>query len=252
MSCALVALLGTGSAGHPYRAQSSVLVEYQGFLTLIDAGCCSWKNLLRLGYAVSDVDLILVTHAHNDHVCSIPHLAFLLGYKAPGATLRIAAPNGHLDIVRAMVEPQAKLSGARVHYQALQPGAWTPEGGGVMVIEAFRAIHIEGSLSYILDLKGLGRVYVSGDTALSEAHARAASQSMLAIHEATLPAGMGEDAARSGHTSVDQAYSIVASAELGVLYHLSLDSEKSAVEYVGRRGGGRIIVPMDGAVIKLC
>lgn len=248
----MVALLGTGSAGHPFRAQSSVLIEYQGFLALIDAGCCSWKNLLKMGYAVNDVDLVLVTHAHSDHVCSIPHMAFLLGYRTPGATLRIAAPKGHLDIVKAMVEPQARLSGAKVRYQAIHPGVRILEGEGVMVIEAFKAIHIEGSLSYVIDLKGLGKVYVSGDTAPSEAHEKVASQSMLAVHEATLPAGMGKEAARGGHTSVDQAYSIVASAELGILYHLSLDSEKSAIEYVEGRAEGKVVIPMDGAVFKLC
>jgi len=252
VSCVGVALLGTGSASHPLRGQSSVLLDDGDSVVLVDVGCGSWKTLFRLGYEIRDITAIVVTHSHMDHVCSLPHLAFLAGFKAPGKELTVYSPGGlHRRVVEALLEAGSATSGSRFTVREVGEGeAFTV---GSASFKPVPALHFPGSLSYVIHFPRVGvKVAVSGDTAPSEAFAAEARGSALVVHEATFPAGMGVEAVEAGHTSVDQALSLPLEAEELVLYHLSVESERSAVEYSRAGGARRLVVPSDGYMERIC
>ena len=75
--CSMSALtfLGTGSgdvtAG---RFQSSILLECDEKNILLDAGEPCSGQLLNLGFALRDLDAVLITHAHADHTGGLPLL----------------------------------------------------------------------------------------------------------------------------------------------------------------------------------
>jgi len=93
-------------------------------------------------------------------------------------------------------------------------------------------------------------VVVSGDTRPTEWYRREATGAHLAVHEATLPSTMAEEARRTGHTTVGQAVEQVLGAELSILYHLTHWSEAEALE--AARKTSKILVVPDGTIVKIC
>ncbi len=255
MPCLTVALLGTGSASHPFRNQSSVLVDGGEGPVLIDAGCGSWKTFLRLGYSLGDLAAVVVTHAHMDHVCSLSHIAFLAGFKAPGAKITVYTPGGlHRVIVESLLQAGSATSGSR--FEVIETGPGDEFAVGNLVFRPLPAVHLEGSLSYEVKARDpAARLVVSGDTAPSEELERASRGAQLVVHEATMPWGRGEEAVRAGHSSVDQAIKVARGADELVLYHMSLESEESArkASMEPQPGGPRrIVVGSDGMVLRIC
>ena len=70
-----VTLLGTGSAlPSPERVQSGTLVEGQDRRLLIDCGSGVVHRLSQAGYASCQIDTVLLTHLHLDHIADLPTL----------------------------------------------------------------------------------------------------------------------------------------------------------------------------------
>jgi ribonuclease BN (tRNA processing enzyme) len=67
-------LLGTagGPGGHVARAGISSLVEAGGIRVLVDAGVGVVRQLAHVGLTVGDVDIVLLTHLHDDHTAGLP------------------------------------------------------------------------------------------------------------------------------------------------------------------------------------
>jgi len=71
-----VTLLGTagGPGGHRDRAGIATLVEVDGMRILVDAGVGVVRQLAHVGLTVGDIDLIFLTHLHDDHTAGLPAL----------------------------------------------------------------------------------------------------------------------------------------------------------------------------------
>jgi ribonuclease Z len=100
-----VSFLGTGS-GIPSseRYFSSFLLHLQGRHLLVDAGEPCVHSLRERGGLILEIDAILVTHGHVDHIGGLPALlqgAMLLGRSGP---LMILLPKGMMDPVRAWIK----------------------------------------------------------------------------------------------------------------------------------------------------
>lgn len=71
-----VTLLGTGSAmPSPDRVQSGTLLETEDSRVLVDCGSGVVHRLAQAGVDNRDVDTVLLTHHHLDHVADLPTLA---------------------------------------------------------------------------------------------------------------------------------------------------------------------------------
>jgi ribonuclease Z len=99
-----VALVGTGGMMPlPNRWLSSVLVRYQGRLILFDCGEGTQISLRALGWGFKDIDLILISHVHGDHVTGLPGLLLTLGNSGRTETVQIVGPPGLRGIIKSLL-----------------------------------------------------------------------------------------------------------------------------------------------------
>ncbi|MDR0271017.1 MBL fold metallo-hydrolase [Paenibacillus sp.] len=73
-------MIGTGSAFAKTYFNNNALLRDGGFTLLIDCGVTAPLALHRLGKSFSDVDAVLITHIHADHVGGLEELAFKMKY----------------------------------------------------------------------------------------------------------------------------------------------------------------------------
>ncbi|MCA1645578.1 MAG: ribonuclease Z [Chloroflexi bacterium] len=78
----------------PNRWLSSVLLRYQGRLVLFDCGEGTQISLRALGWGLKDIGLILISHAHGDHVTGVPGLLLTLGNAGRTEPVHIVGPPG--------------------------------------------------------------------------------------------------------------------------------------------------------------
>lgn len=73
-------MIGTGSAFAKRYYNNNALVFTRGFTLLIDCGVTAPRALTELNFSYPDIDAILITHIHADHVGGLEELAFQLLY----------------------------------------------------------------------------------------------------------------------------------------------------------------------------
>lgn len=95
-----VALVGTGGMMPlPNRWLSSVLIRYMGHLILFDCGEGTQISLRQLGWGIKDIDLVLISHLHGDHIAGLPGLLLSQGNSGRTAPLDVLGPPGLTDAV---------------------------------------------------------------------------------------------------------------------------------------------------------
>jgi ribonuclease Z len=98
-----VALVGTGGMlPLPNRWLSSVLVRYAHHLVLFDCGEGTQISLRALGWGIKDIDLILISHMHGDHVLGLPGLLLSQGNSGRTEPVEIVGPPGLIEVVRRL------------------------------------------------------------------------------------------------------------------------------------------------------
>lgn len=219
---AVVHLLGTGAgAAGPERTTTMLAFESSGRALVVDCGGDVVQRLLQAGIGADDVEGMIVTHEHPDHVSGFPlfmEKIWLLGRRRPIPVYGIAPA---LAQARRLWEAFPSAAGwegvpeIRWHEVALEEGApvlsdarWrvtaSPGTHGVPVI----GLRVEEVAS------GAVCAY-SCDTSKSPAIAALARGAALLVHEATgTPQG--------GHTTYREAAEVArdAGAAKLVLVHL--------------------------------
>ena len=203
-----VTLLGTG--GPPpslVRFGPSTLVEAGGQRFVFDAGRGASQRLSQAGVRWQQVDGVLFTHLHSDHVVGFPDLWLTGWLVGAGRTrpLRVWGPGGtaaHLAHLRQAYEfdisvrlSDDRASPAGLELLAADIGEGVVHDSGGVRITAFLVDHapVEPALGYRIDYGGRS-VVISGDTRQSENLVRHARGVDLLIHEVASP----ESFARSG------------------------------------------------------
>lgn len=99
-----VALVGTGGMMPlPNRWLSSVLIRYQSHLILFDCGEGTQISLQSLGWGIKDIDVILISHLHGDHVTGLPGLLLTQGNSARTEPLQIVGPRGSRAVLAGLL-----------------------------------------------------------------------------------------------------------------------------------------------------
>lgn len=98
-----VCLLGTGGTMPlPQRALTSLCLRYNGSLFLTDCGEGTQVQLRKSGFSMHDIDVILITHFHADHVTGLQGLLLSMSKSERKQPVEIIAPQGARHIINAL------------------------------------------------------------------------------------------------------------------------------------------------------
>ena len=250
MSALRLTFLGTGDAWVSGGAgNSAVLAEYGGRRLLVECGPTVPLALARLGLVARDLDGVLVTHRHGDHLGGLPFLLLAADDAGSPRELPILGPPGLgeqvLAVARALY-PDGRLDFGFAHHETLVPGASTTVAG--FAVEALAVHHMSPAfvcLGYRVSAGGRSFAYTGDAGPRSDLEALARGVDLL-VTECTLAASP-EGKPDRGHTSVDDVRERLAQAGAGrvVLTHLSRESRARARELAG------VVVASDGLVVDV-
>jgi ribonuclease Z len=190
-------LLGTGNPRPTIdRFGPSTLIEAGSHRLLIDAGRGATIRLAQLGVSSADIDAVLLTHLHSDHVVGLPDL-WLTGWIFNRRTgLVLVGPEG----VRSMADALTHAYAFDIHTRrdldehlspngVLLPAREIEEGTAYetsdgLLISAFLVDHgpTRPALGYRVDFHGRSAV-LSGDTRPSQNLVRRSRGVDVLVHE---------------------------------------------------------------------
>jgi ribonuclease BN (tRNA processing enzyme) len=124
-----VITLGTGDAfGTAGRFHSAVVVQAGSSTALVDCGPCILPALHRSRITPEDIDFILVTHLHGDHVGGVPMLLLDYQYrsrrKRPLMVIGSALCPARLEALTGLMFAEVTKKRRRfpVVYKTIRPG----------------------------------------------------------------------------------------------------------------------------------
>ena len=207
-----VGLCGTGSPmvdAHHGGPCTAVVAGRRLFI--VDSGPGSASTLGRMRLNVGQIEAVLITHFHSDHLGGLGDLALQRWVAASATTpLPIYGPEGLAAILEGFAQAYAADTGYRIahHGERIVP----PEGGGMLAREftlgdaprrviiespdlevvAFRVDHgpVKPAVGYKFTYKDRS-VVLSGDTVTSAAVEREARGVDLLVHEGLAPKLVG-------------------------------------------------------------
>jgi ribonuclease BN (tRNA processing enzyme) len=193
-------VLGVGDTFSDRHHTASLLLRAGGFALAIDCPD-SYRRVLARASAragvpldLADIDHVLVTHVHGDHVNGLEGVAFYKRF-AEGKRVRVvAAPEVRAALWEGrLAAPMARLfDGQRFHdlgfddYFEHLPLAWDgPTRVGPFTVRARRTIHHVPTSALLVEHGGRVLGY-SADTAFDPALIEFLSEADLVIHETNL------------------------------------------------------------------
>lgn len=261
-----VGLCGTGSPmPNPQRAGPCNVVVAGSQVFVVDMGETGNRNLNLMGVSAGDVDALLLTHFHSDHIDGIgPLLLYHWTRSASTAPLPIYGPEGVEQVVAGFNAAYALDHTYRIahHGETVVPSsgggaearpvaikgdsAIILQGGG-LTVRAFKVDHdpIKPAVGYRFDYKGRA-VCISGDAAKSAKLIATCKGADLIVHDALQPR-MLED--------IEAAFAAQGNANTAKIFHDIQDyhaTPEQAAESAQEAGARMLVlshlvppVPMD-------
>jgi Metal-dependent hydrolases of the beta-lactamase superfamily III len=218
-----VTLLGTGSAlPSQSRLQTGIHVERDGHHLLVDCGSGVTHRLAQAGVSHHEIETVLLTHHHLDHVADLPTLAkarCLDDYP----TFRVLGPPGTRAVCANLFAVDDLDERVALDIEELSMDTSTLDLGPHHITTA-RMAHSKPGFAYRVD----DALTISGDTAPTAAIAELADSANVLIHECAHSDGIKTD----GHTTPTTLGEQIADIDLDRLYltHLFPDTETHADE----------------------
>jgi ribonuclease BN (tRNA processing enzyme) len=271
--------MGAGRRGGP--SPTSSLLEMGGRRIVVDCGLGVTRGLVDANMRLAELDIIVVTHLHSDHVLELGaliHTAWTAGLKRP---VTVYGPpgiervwQGFLASMRYDIDIRIEDEGrpdleALVTIRVYGEGPVLSDGG--LSVTALKVDHppVEHCYALLFEAGGASVVF-SSDTAYFPPLADFARRANILVHEAMLPAGVDALVARTGngarlrahliasHTMAADAGRIARAGEVGhlVLHHLipADDPDFSDADWlaeVRKTWDGPLTLGRDGMAIAL-
>jgi len=244
------------------RAGPAHLVEAGGSKLLIDCGSGVSQRLVAAGHAGAQIDALIVTHEHSDHLVDFYQLIVSSWHQGRSRPWRVLAPEPALANMRGQYEAFAReralriafekrpdATGLEVVFEELQQG---PVAGlGTLAVEAFLVDHKPVEPAFGLSLSANGsRIVFSGDTRLTPSLEQAADGCDLLVCEVFIDSQMPVTAGvRSAETVASvQSYHMTPAVVAGLarragvkalaLTHLVPPGADTAALFAEVRAGG--------------
>ncbi|TGC09371.1 MBL fold metallo-hydrolase [Methanolobus halotolerans] len=243
-----IRFLGTG-VGIPQagRVQSGLIMEMIGKPVLFDCGCGVLGRIAEAGYTHTDIENIVLTHLHLDHVGDV--LALLKANWLKGKTkMRIFGPQGTQEWFGKVIDTYDYLQGRfEVEITELAGGeTFTPKGTDCN-ISCIPTVHSTPSLAYRVEC-GKKIVVYTGDTEPSKPVFEFSREADVMIHECSFPLGFETD----NHTTPDMFTDVLKQTPLYVkiLYFIHLyphmqGHEQEAMDHVSQYFSNEVRIASD-------
>jgi ribonuclease Z len=96
------------------RNPTSTFFRWREHGFLLDAGEGTQRQMFRMGLSVGDVDTVLLSHFHGDHVLGLPGVIQSLSLQTDGQSLRIAYPLSGQKFLRNLVHSSIFQQGVKI------------------------------------------------------------------------------------------------------------------------------------------
>lgn len=216
---------------------------------LVDCGGDAIERALTSGLDPGLIDLLVLTHAHPDHVGAFPLLLQKLWLARRQRPLPIRGPQSALDQALRLFN-SFDTSG----WEQLPPLDWQPaemvEGAELWRNEQWQVTSAPGQHGRtasigvrVKSMRSGGSVAYSSDTEYAESIVRLARGAEILVHEAT--------GGFSGHSSLEDAARVAAEAEAERLVLVHLPPEAESLDLAAaRRLFDRLELGRDGGVFE--
>lgn len=237
-------LLGTGCpVASAERMGPATLVRHDNVAVLVDCGSGVTQRLVAAGCPGRDIDALLVTHIHSDHLIDLYQLVISSWHQGRDKPWLIYGPPALRPLVKEMMalwqeeralrvahEHRPSTAGLEVEVRPLHDGGHVAVGA--LAIETFAVDHkpVEPAFGMAFTAGeggGRRRLVLSGDTRRCPAVVSAAKGADLLVHEVFVHAAMApEPGVRSRetvervagyHTPSGEVGKIAAEAGVGAL-----------------------------------
>lgn len=251
----------------PDRVCSGYWVRAAGRRMLLDCGPGVTHHLARFGLPWPELDYLVLSHFHTDHVGGIPALLFALkhGLSAPRTTpLEVVGPTGTRRLLEAMasafgdylLDPGFPLivrevdPGDGADRDPVKSGTDAAEIAPGLFLRASQARHTPEALCWRVESRGAALAY-SGDTGFAPGLARFFRGAALLVCECSLP----DELAMETHLTPTSLARIAEPAGPGILVvtHVYPQLARQDVEGQLRAAGwsGRTILARDGLTLEV-
>ena len=249
-----ITFLGTG-VGIPQvgRVQSGLIMEMNDKPVLFDCGCGVLGQIVEAGYEPADIDDIVLTHLHLDHVGDV--LALLkANWLVDKTKMRIFGPQGTQEWFGRVMDTYEYLRGRfEVEITELAGGETFTVQETNCSITCTPTVHSTTSLAYRVECGEKAVVY-TGDTEPSESVFKFARDANVMIHECSFPL----DFEMTNHTTPDMVTDMLKQIPLHVkrlffihLYPHMQGHEQQAVDHVKQYFDGEVTIASDLMKVKV-
>ena len=235
-----ITLLGTGCpVVHTERYGPAQLVRHGGHAVLVDCGSGVTQRLLAAGLSGRELDAVLLTHLHSDHLVDLFQLILSSWHQGRDRPQRVFGPPGtraYVDGLMALWRPELEQriaherrpSTAALEVEVTEIGPGEVFTLGELRAEAFEVDHrpVRHAFGFIFRTPE-ARLVLSGDTRACAAVVEAARGADLLVHEVfvhrELPVVAGVRSAEtvanvaSYHTLSSEVGKVAAEAGVGCL-----------------------------------
>jgi ribonuclease Z len=140
-----VTFLGTAaSVPSAARGTSATLVTRGGARWLVDCGEGTQRQFLRSGLGLMDLELILLTHLHGDHVLGLPGLLKTYGLRGREAPLHLIGPPGLLALLQAFAPVIGRLPYPLLAREEGPGPVWMADGAEVHAYPTDHGVRSQG------------------------------------------------------------------------------------------------------------
>lgn len=148
-----VCLLGTGGMlPIPRRFLSSMMLRYNGTTILVDCGEGTQIPMQQLGWGFKNIDTIIFTHYHGDHITGLPGIIYQMLNTDRTEPLRLMGPKG-IIILKNLIDALFDRISFKIEFIELEHDV--PIDIGDITVNNTEAYHTIPCYSYSFSIKRL-------------------------------------------------------------------------------------------------
>ena len=251
-----ITILGSCANQTANREGVALLFENENSSLLVDTGPGIIASLQRANRKASDINNLLLTHTHGDHILGFAYFVWNRNFerlgKEPAKDLNVYGNAAAIDIARTMLQkcyPEAKFSFKVSYFTLTSNDERNIDDFSVVVVDA---IHPVSTLSCVLRENDKLICY-SSDTLPNEKLLALSGNANLVIHEGMFTIESEELSRRVMHSTARDAgrFAKASNSSQLLMVHIAPElfgKESKLLKEARTEYSGNISIPCDGSI----